>query len=109
MSHEIIHFPDWCAIIIGQVIFKKAHGDIRMADRRPFPGSAAAVFIFSVFASSVVSAGSPAANTCWKEFVYDNPDTAPIVYGGESRAESVCNALQALPFPAGENCLAKLR
>jgi hypothetical protein len=50
---------------------------------------AAAVFIFSVFASSVVSAGSPAANTCWKEFVYDNPDTAPIVYGGESRAENV--------------------
>lgn len=25
----------------------------------------------------------------WKEFVYENPDTTPIVYGGESRGENV--------------------
>ena len=41
-----------------------------------------------MWAASSAYAG-PVKSGLWKEFVYGNPDTVPVVYGGESRAWDV--------------------
>lgn len=42
---------------------------------------------FAVAALGVVA--EPVKHGLWKKITYDEPDTTPIVYGGESRAENV--------------------
>ena len=44
----------------------------------------------TVFAVAALGAmAGPVKQGLWKKFTYDAPDTTPIVYGGESRAENV--------------------
>ena len=47
--------------------------------------------VATVAAAAVLSAAAKPVKSgeMWKEFTYDAPDTTPIVYGGESRAEDV--------------------
>jgi len=49
----------------------------------------AAIAAFALAAAMSAAAEEVKVNVLWKEFTYDNPDTTPIVYGGESRAEDV--------------------
>ena len=46
------------------------------------------MFVLALLAASSAYAG-PVKSGLWKEFVYGNPDTVPVVYGGESRAWDV--------------------
>ena len=43
----------------------------------------------AVFAVAFAAIAEPVKQGLWKEFTYDVPDTTPIIYGGESRAENV--------------------
>ena len=49
----------------------------------------ASATLAAVFAAIFSAVAEPVKKGLWKEFTYDSPDTTPIVYGGESRAEGV--------------------
>ena len=60
-----------------------------MTKRKALDAGHARIAAIAVFATIFGVAAEPMKQGLWKEFTYDAPDTTPIVYGGESRAEGV--------------------